>query len=76
MITDDVFDEPPCATCPHFARCSLGLACQQFESFYSVGGRKYRTLPREPSAEIYRRLFKIEAKVAAAITANRLQVSR
>jgi hypothetical protein len=47
----------PARRSPLAARCKLGEACQQLESFINEGGRKWRSLPREPSRERFERLF-------------------
>jgi hypothetical protein len=51
--------ESPCDNCPLTARCrDEKLACAQFRLFYRRGGKKWKTEPREPSARIYRLVFK------------------
>jgi hypothetical protein len=55
------WDESPCDLCLHRARCRQGEACAAFANFLHDGGRKWRSLPREPSAEQYARLFPIAA---------------
>jgi hypothetical protein len=56
---DPLLDEPPCALCPHIARCREGrLACEAFAVFAKYGGRRWRKEAREPSAEIYQRVFR------------------
>ena len=42
-----------------------GLACEAFALFVSVGGRRWRKEPREPSAEIYARIFRGGPTLAA-----------
>ena len=70
MLTADwVFEESPCELCPHVARCRCGLACAAFESFLQHGGRRWRTEPREPSADIYRRIFWESAEHESSKTA-------
>jgi hypothetical protein len=59
MLLDElVFDESPCELCPLIARCSQGQACAAFESFIRYGGRRWRTEAREPSVELYARIFR------------------
>jgi hypothetical protein len=51
--------ESPCDACPLAARCrDEKLACEQFRLFYRRGGKRWKSEPREPSAQIYRRVFK------------------
>jgi hypothetical protein len=48
----------PCVGCPWQERCAQGLACVAFELFtQSVVPIRWRSAPRQPKAEIYRRLF-------------------
>jgi hypothetical protein len=48
----------PCTHCPNTARCAAGLACLPFSTFYlSRGKTLWREAPREPSRDIYKRLF-------------------
>ncbi len=49
----------PCPECPKASRCAAGgFACEQFALFTRFGGdKRWRVAPRQPSAEIYRRLF-------------------
>ncbi len=57
-----VLDESPCDLCPFVARCrDQRLACDQFETFYRFGGRRWRKESREPDAEIYLRVFRGDA---------------
>jgi hypothetical protein len=61
-----MLDESPCETCPHIAKCSVGgLACEAFALFVSHGGRRWRKEPREPSAEIYNRIYRGQAPFMA-----------
>jgi hypothetical protein len=63
---DPVLDEPPCALCPHIASCREGrLACQQFAVFAKYGGRRWRKEAREPSSDIYAKVFKDGPPIAA-----------
>jgi hypothetical protein len=55
-----LLDESPCDLCPHRARCrDEQLACEQLEVFTEFGGRRWRQVPREPSREIYGRIFSV-----------------
>jgi hypothetical protein len=48
----------PCTACPNARRCAAGLACEQFALFTRFGGnQRWRTAAREPSVQIYARLF-------------------
>jgi hypothetical protein len=50
----------PCTHCPHTVRCAAGLACLPFSTFYlSRGKTLWREAPREPSRDIYQRLFPV-----------------
>jgi hypothetical protein len=54
-----IIDPPPCECCELAARCRANSeACEQFHSFVVFGGRRWRTEPREPSTEIYGKIFK------------------
>jgi hypothetical protein len=54
----DVFDDEPCLLCPLAARCRRRFeACEQFASFVSYGGRRWRKEARKPSTEIYARIW-------------------
>jgi hypothetical protein len=54
-----VIDESPCELCTSAARCRLRLeACEQFKSFVMFGGRRWRSEPREPSAEIFAKIYR------------------
>jgi hypothetical protein len=60
------FDELPCDLCPLRARCRIErLACEAFEVYLAHGGRRWRSAAREPSAEIYARVFKDGTQLAA-----------
>ena len=57
-----VIDESPCELCANFARCRHRLeACEQFRSFVMYGGRRWRSEPREPSVEIYAKVYRQSA---------------
>jgi len=54
-----MLDEPPCDLCLLAAQCRApSQACEQFKSFVMFGGRRWRTEPREPSAEIYAKVYR------------------
>lgn len=54
-----MLDEPPCDLCPLAAECRYRLeACEQFRSFVMYGGRRWRSEPRLPSAEIYAKVYR------------------
>lgn len=64
-------DSPgPCMSCPNAQACAGGLACRQFAVFQQ-GGRevRWRSASREPSAEIYQRLF------GAVVQGNQLEIA-
>jgi hypothetical protein len=53
------FEPAPCETCPLVARCKRRLeACGQFASFVSYGGRRWRSESREPSSEIFAKIYR------------------
>ena len=48
----------PCQDCPNYSRCADGKACLAFAvAHLSNGNHPWRQLPREPSKDIYKRLF-------------------
>jgi hypothetical protein len=54
-----MIDELPCDTCPNIARCRKhSEACESFRDFVRYGGKRWRSAPREPSADIYQKLFR------------------
>lgn len=54
-----VYEESPCDLCPSTARCRARLeACDQFKSFVAFGGRRWRSAAREPSRELYAKIFR------------------
>lgn len=57
----------PCEDCQFFAHCRRHeVACPRFHSFVTLGGRCWRTLPVElPSAQMYRRVYRNGAPIAA-----------
>jgi hypothetical protein len=57
MLGSEVFNESPCELCCHFVRCRRGEACGAYEHFLQNGGRGWRLLPREPSVEMFEKLF-------------------
>jgi hypothetical protein len=58
FVPVDVHDARPCTGCPNFDLCYERMACLQFASFYlSRGKMLWRDAPREPTADIYARLF-------------------
>ncbi len=58
-----MLDEPPCDLCPLAGECRAHRqACEQFKSFVMYGGRGWRTQSREPSVEIYHKVFKEAAE--------------
>jgi hypothetical protein len=62
------FEESPCETCLHSARCrAMLLACAAFNSFAAHGGRRWRSELREPDRETFRRIFGLtgEGQLAA-----------
>jgi hypothetical protein len=51
--------ESPCDNCPLIAQCrDQHHACEQFRLFYKFGKTVWRRAPREPSAQIYRAVFR------------------
>ncbi len=46
----------PCAGCRHAERCAQGLACRALELFVNVG-RVSEFAPRQPSRDLYLRLY-------------------
>ena len=65
-MTDDLADLEPCLGCEHRARCRSGLACAAFQSYYNFGGRRWRKMPREPSAKMFKKIFGSEVEREAA----------
>jgi len=65
-MTDELEEIEPCFDCAHRARCRTGLACAAFQSYYGVGGRRWRNFPREPSAKIFEGIFGHGAEREAA----------
>jgi len=54
-----IVDPPPCETCPLTTLCrEQRQACEQFKSFVTFGGRRWRAEARVPSCEQYERLFR------------------
>lgn len=57
-IDDPLLEPSPCDSCPLNTRCrDEQLACDQFQAFYLRGGTGWRLAPRQPSAEIYGKVF-------------------
>jgi hypothetical protein len=46
----------PCEGCPHAVRCRDGLACAALQLFVQTG-RISEIAPRQPTRQIYERLF-------------------
>jgi hypothetical protein len=66
-VTYCAFEESPCDACPIVRRCRESrLACGQFRSFVSYGGRRWRSHAREPSAAIYSKVFRETPEQLAA----------
>jgi hypothetical protein len=59
------YEAAPCETCPNAAACRAGLACQQFTSFITWGGRRWRAEERKPTEQLYHRIFHEEAATHA-----------
>jgi hypothetical protein len=56
-----LLEESPCDACPNVGRCGeQSLACSQFAMFAKSGGLGWRQEAREPSAEIYRKIYPVE----------------
>lgn len=48
----------PCVGCPHLTDCAKQhMACEQFSHWQDVGGRAWSKFPREPSRDIYNRIY-------------------
>jgi len=54
-----VFEANPCeAACPHIKRCRVAHeACKQFAVFVTYGGLRWRSESREPSTQIYAKIY-------------------
>jgi hypothetical protein len=60
------FEPSPCEVCPRARECRQQLmACRQFQSFVSVGGRAWTSEPREPSPKIFALIYRDAEQVAA-----------
>ena len=58
-----VYDIGPCDCCPLASGCKkCSHACEQFLEFFRFGGRRWRSAAREPSVEIYHKVFKEAAE--------------
>ena len=66
----------PCAGCRHAPVCAAGLACVSFELFVALAGeRRWLAAPREPTPEIYRRLFHVRVPVRPRRRARGLEAA-
>jgi hypothetical protein len=50
--------ESPCDGCPHVQRCAEGLACRAMALFVTTGRVSQSMVPRQPSREIFRELYR------------------
>lgn len=54
----DIGRPPMCAGCSHLVACDKQkMACGQYEKWQRDGGRAWAKLEREPSEDIYNRIF-------------------
>jgi hypothetical protein len=60
----------PCPACTHWERCRAGQACEAFALFVKAGGtQRWRLAPRQPSRQIFVRVFRrVRRRRATAAT--------